>query len=232
MNRILALLVAFVFSLAVPAFALADVSDAVVTGATVTIGGSTTSDSVSASVSAGMNDSSSTGSEQSAYSGSVINNFVTADVQNDATIPDLSSVSSASVSTDADLSTYAKAVIKGDANVSGVDTSPNKVSVTYNQPAWFLGFIPMTVKVRADAMSDGSITVHYPWYSFLTHTTSDSLKARLQSSVGVANNANASFNAHTEAVLVDSLRSAMKSNLDADTSASASATASGTAGQY
>ncbi|MBV9349759.1 MAG: hypothetical protein JO026_03335 [Patescibacteria group bacterium] len=161
------------------------------------------------------------------------NTILHTDVANDASIPLLSSVSSADVSSDAALATYAKAVVKSDDNVGSVATGPDHVAVTYKQRAWLFGFIPTTVNTEADVTSDGKVSVHYPWYAFLMKTTKSSLENRIHASLsadmGANANASGSFNARTEAMLVSSLRSAFKANLDADTNASAAASTNASA---
>src|SRR5665213_851466 len=53
----------------------------------------------------------------------------------------ISITSSGQVSSDNDVNTYAQSVVASDSNVENVSASDNSVSVTYQEPAKFLGFI-------------------------------------------------------------------------------------------
>lgn len=89
--------------------------------------------------------------------------------------------SAAEVSSNADLSGYIAAEMQNDENLAKVETSSNTVSVTYQEPARFLGFIPLSLKATATVDAQGDVSISYPWYSFLYAKADADLEAQLES---------------------------------------------------
>jgi hypothetical protein len=87
------------------------------------------------------------------------------------------------VMTDADLRGFAATEVRNDNNLNGIKIASDKIEVDYKQPARFLGIIPMMVSVGVDVNSDGSVSVDYPWYSFLALTNKADLEASIESEV-------------------------------------------------
>lgn len=127
-----------------------------------------------------------------------------------------------------DLSAYANSVIKTDANVSGVTLSSAAVSVTYQEPAKFLGFIPVMLDTTVTVDGNGNTTVSHPWYAVFDSADSAGLQSEVSAATNttVSANANASFSAATQAQLLAEIHEAMKSSFDASAAAQGQATTS------
>ncbi len=141
--------------------------------------------------------------------------------------------SATNVSSDADVQSYSHSVIKNDVNVTAVSADENTVSVTYKEPAKFLGFINTTLSVTAKSDVDGNVTISYPWYAFLIAKPNDAAlhasaqaqaHAAAQSAV-VQANATTTMTARLQAALISALHEAFQSNVSADASANANANA-------
>lgn len=146
----------------------------------------------STGVSVTANGSANEGSDSSAMSAGL---GVNADVSGDTRAPIMvtradvegNTVTSASadastVLNDADLSDFIAAQIKADGNVNSIQSTQDSVAMSYRVPAKFLGFIPMNVDATAVVNADGTVSVTYPWYSFLLATNGD-LNARINGAV-------------------------------------------------
>jgi hypothetical protein len=153
------------------------------------------------------------------------------------------SVSAANVKSDADLKGFVAAEIKGDKNVSQVETSAENVAVTYNQHAKLFGFIPVKVKATAVVDANGDVSVSYPWWTVLAATDKAALEAELQAKVDAAFSANqngadasasaeatAKLSSDAQARLVSEIRKVMETKFNASAAANASADASAEAG--
>lgn len=140
---------------------------------------------------------------------------------------DAHAVAATEVHGDADLSGFVASTINADENVARVETSADKVSVTYKQNAKLFGFIPVTLDATATVDAEGTMDVKYPWYAFLAVTNEADLEADLQSRVdsvfalGANAEASAELGASTQAHLINEIRAVMAAGLDADASASA-----------
>ncbi len=133
----------------------------------------------------------------------------------------------ASVSTNTNLNAFAHAVIMNDSNVSAVQSDNAHVTVWYKVPTHFLGFIRTDVNAQATTDANGNVSVHYPWYTFLsTKDSSANLKANLQAQVSGSASANGTLSAHDQAMLIDKMHTAFMNS----TAASTSATANGSTG--
>jgi hypothetical protein len=127
-----------------------------------------------------------------------------------------------------DLSAYAHSVIQADANVSAVTLSPASVSVTYQEPAKFLGFIPVMLDTTVTVDGSGNATISHPWYAVFDTTDATGLQAKVSAATNptVSAHANASFSAATQAQLLAEIHQAMQSSLESSVSAQGQATTS------
>ena len=80
----------------------------------------------------------------------------------------------------ADLNAYAQAAIEADPSIAGMNFAPDVVEVRYKESAKFLALIPMRFTVKAETHADGSVSVEYPWYSFLTVDNRDRIETELK----------------------------------------------------
>jgi hypothetical protein len=136
--------------------------------------------------------------------------------------------SAVAVRSNDDLSAYANSLMKADANVSGVTLSSTAVSLTYQEPAKFFGFVPVTFDTTATVKGDGSATVSQPWYAVFASTNSGGLQSEVRAATAatVSANANASFSATTQAQLLAEIHQAMKTNFDSSVAAQGQASTS------
>ncbi|OGG53291.1 hypothetical protein A2851_01740 [Candidatus Kaiserbacteria bacterium RIFCSPHIGHO2_01_FULL_53_29] len=150
-----------------------------------------------------------------------------ADVDSNAV--EATSASASSVKTQAELSGFVAAQVKGDNNISAVEAASDSVAVTYKQHAKLFGFIPVTLDATATVDASGNVKISYPWYAFLTVTNHDDLQASIQSNVnaqlGVSGSVNASAQesaqlaAGEQARIVAAVQAAMQAQFDADVNA-------------
>ena len=104
--------------------------------------------------------------------------------------------------------------------------------MNFTQPAKFLGVFPTKIDAQATVQADGSVTIDYPWYSFLIRKHKDAITSIFQTQVTTATagkaelsaSAKASMAPQTKAVILDALRQAIHGlRTKAAVSASASA---------
>ncbi|MBI2612373.1 hypothetical protein HYW59_00985 [Candidatus Kaiserbacteria bacterium] len=147
-----------------------------------------------------------------------------ADVEGSGAIS--ASASPASVSSETDLSGFVAAQIASDENLSKVESSKSRVSVTYPQKARLFGLIPITVDATATILADGTVDVKYPWYAFLMVTNETVLESEIESRVTSLNpagvravaDAELELTANAQAELIDEVRAVMESQLAIDAS--------------
>ncbi|HEU5114926.1 MAG TPA: hypothetical protein VFT82_04140, partial [Candidatus Paceibacterota bacterium] len=82
----------------------------------------------------------------------------------DVTATSTAYISPTNVTTEGDFSTYARALMMADENVTKIASNDNQVSVWYREPAKFLGLVPVTATVQATVDASGNVTVNYPWW--------------------------------------------------------------------
>lgn len=130
------------------------------------------------------------------------------------------------VMTDADLSAYASAMMRADDRIEAVAFNDENVEVRYGAPGRLFGIFPVTMTVRAEVASDGSVAVSYPWYRFLVASDGGAdIESELSSRIDAATlSAGGSLSVAAKARLIDEIRAALP-----DASASAGASASGAA---
>lgn len=190
-------------------------------------------------VSATTGASTSIDTQSSADSGSISAMIVTrADVDADAVGGSRwdSSRTYSDVKSNDDLKAYVASQMRSDTNLSAVETTSSDVAVTYKQHGRFLGFIPVTLDATATVDQNGQVTMHYPWYSFLTTTDRADVQAKLQAQVdamtgqtsGTASTTAAiQLTAEEQARLIEGMRSTLNNEFNASVDANADASASG-----
>ncbi|MBI4094042.1 hypothetical protein HY417_03695 [Candidatus Kaiserbacteria bacterium] len=140
------------------------------------------------------------------------------------------SASPETVSADADISGYVAAQMAADTNVSKMESSKTRVSVTYPQRAMLFGFMPITVDATATVLADGTVDVRYPWYAFLMVTNEADLESEIEGRVSTlpspsltaSAEASLELSARAQAELIDTIRAAMENTLVAEAAAAAS----------
>lgn len=144
-------------------------------------------------------------------------------------------LSAGSVANSEDLSLYATSMLKRDAAIEEVHADGNRVSLTYNLPARFLGFIPTTISAEATVENTGEVDLDYPWYRFLFAVEgSKDLQARLETrakEVLARADASGGFSASSEAELLAALHTAMSGDASATGSLSDSSATAGAAAE-
>jgi hypothetical protein len=176
--------------------------------------------------------------------GSVMVSIMPTDVDS-MTVVNTTTLDAAAVATSADLNAYAKATTASDKNVRKIESSSSSVSLGYFERAHLFGFIPVTVTVVGNVAADGTVSVTYPWYSFLLSTDRDAIQTSLQNRVQaemttmmIAPSSSTPFTAVDQAHLLADIRTVLKTEHDttigstdttvnADTNTSAAASASG-----
>lgn len=129
--------------------------------------------------------------------------------------------STESVKTEADESMYASALAKSDTNVESVSLDKQKVSVAYKTNGKLLGFIPVSVPVKATVYATGETTVNYPWYTFMTKTNfKNGMQLDADVRAMVSGSEEMMLSSGERAVLAQRLYYALKANLSAQASGS------------
>lgn len=148
-----------------------------------------------------------------------------ADVGGDANVR--ASASPETVSAESDISGYVAAQMAADANVSKVESSRSRVSVTYPQKAMLFGVLPVTVEATATVLADGTVDVRFPWYTFLMVTNETDLESEIESrvstlpspSLAASTETSVELSARAQAELIDTVRVAMESSFVAEADA-------------
>jgi hypothetical protein len=136
--------------------------------------------------------------------------------------------SPADVRSESDLSAYASSVVKSDDNMNSTSLSRSAVSLGYAERARLFGLIPLTINVTAEVASNGTVSLHYPWYAFLTTSDGTSLRSGIEAAVAptIQAGGSTSLSATQQAQILAAMRNAMKSSLDASVAAEANASTS------
>lgn len=136
--------------------------------------------------------------------------------------------SPSAVSTDADLAAYANTVVKNDENMDSTSLSSQEIALGYKERAHLFGFIPILMSVTAKVAADGSVSLQYPWYAFLTANDDATLRSSVEAAVSptLGASTSAGFSVSQQAQVLAELHSAMKSSLDATLAAEAQASTS------
>jgi len=72
-----------------------------------------------------------------------------------------------SVKSDSDLEVYAKTLVSKDANIKSIMVNENDTALSYKEPAKLFGFIPIKMSATVHVGTDGTVTVKWPWTSFM-----------------------------------------------------------------
>lgn len=132
--------------------------------------------------------------------------------------------STAEVNSKASLDSYARGVIKANADIRDVIITDEHVAVSHREHARLFGILPIKVFARAYVSNDGSVEVKFPWYAFASAKKA-ALESRIQAAVSssVSASANAKLSAKTQAEMLAKTVAAMKAEMDAEAQAKATA---------
>ena len=160
--------------------------------------------------------------------------------QKDALDAAVSVTSPFSVTTNAELSAYARGQMQADANLEAVSATEQSLTVKHAAPARLFGIFPVHLTVTAMVDADGTVEVKYPWYRFffatnradleatLTNRVSAVLGASANTSASAKASASAAFDASQKARALNAVQEAF-ADFSAEASASADASVSAAA---
>jgi len=116
----------------------------------------------------------------------------------------------------ADVVGQAETVINTDVQAQAANAGPQQVELTYASHAKLFGFIPVVIPVHAQAKVDGTVSVQYPWYSFLLATNKTDLHANLPAALqhDLSENTQSSLSAQTQATPLNDMSSVMTNSFD------------------
>ncbi|HEY4494797.1 MAG TPA: hypothetical protein VJC02_01700 [Candidatus Paceibacterota bacterium] len=117
------------------------------------------------------------------------------------------------VKDEADLNLLTNTIISEDPNISKIDVKDEEITVTYKEPAKFLGIIPTNVSVEARVNNEGKVKVYYPWYSFLTTTNKKDLEGEFNQIVSsiTSTSTSSSYTPQIRAKIIAAIYSVFKS---------------------
>lgn len=95
----------------------------------------------------------------------------------------------------ADLEAYAKVAMRSDEHIKAVESSGERVRMTYDKNARLFGFIPVVVVVHVEVDSEGNVSLQYPWYGFLLRKDDMAIETALSSAAKATIDAHASVQA-------------------------------------
>lgn len=139
---------------------------------------------------------------------------------------DTSIKSSAQVSNETELQSYASVVVNESETVEEVEAEQNELTVTYKSKVKLFGFIPLTIKNRAEVTlnenTNGSVEsqvkVKMPWYRFLlkAETKAQDTEAEIKSKIDSAVSAHATVDAQAHAKALGVVETTVKANAAAN----------------
>lgn len=135
--------------------------------------------------------------------------------------------SSTSVQSKTQLNSYARGIVRGNADIRDVVLSDTQVSVSHRERAKFFGIFPIRVFARASVASNGEVKIKFPWY-----VSGGTKKAELESKVKAAVRSSipstsgsvggsAKLSAQAQAQILEVTVATMKSEFAADTAVKA-----------
>src|SRR3989344_2264584 len=132
--------------------------------------------------------------------------------------------STAEVNSKASLDSYARSVIKANADIRDVIITDEHAAVSHREHARLFGILPIKVFARAYVSNDGNVEVKFPWYAFASAKKA-ALESRVQAAVStsVSASADAKLSAKTQAEILTKTVAAMKAEMDAQAEANAEA---------
>ncbi len=101
------------------------------------------------------------------------------DVDSDEAI----AVDAKSVSTNADLNTYAEVLVRENSAVEEINFTGETVELRHRQEGRLLALFPITFTVTAVAFADGRVELRYPWYSAFTVDNKEELNTKAKVAV-------------------------------------------------
>lgn len=133
------------------------------------------------------------------------------DVDHDSALHASSTVTTAvEVKNRGQLRSFLNHLIKGDDRVDDVHVSSTTIETHYQMPAKFLWAIPTTLPAEVVVNADGSVTVSYPWYSFLFAKNGKDLRSQIMTTATSTTTATTTVSASVQAHLLNALFSALK----------------------
>ena len=89
------------------------------------------------------------------------------------------------VHTSQDFKTYVANAAKVDVNLKGVEVKNGAVSLDYQEPAAWFGFIDSSLNAHVSADASGNVEVSYPWYHIFMkkHVAKDTIKSEVAAAV-------------------------------------------------
>lgn len=135
--------------------------------------------------------------------------------------------STSEVDSETDLDSYARGVVKANADIRDVSLSETEVAVSHKQKARLFGILPINVYARTHVENDGTVEVKFPWYAFASAkkaSIESRVSAAVRSSLPSVNadaSASAKFSAQTQAEILEKAVAAMQAEAAADVAANA-----------
>ena len=128
------------------------------------------------------------------------------------------------VKSNADLSVFAKTMVKKDENVKNVEVDKDNVSMEYKAKVWFLGFIPFTTNATVNVENSGAVNVSYPWYTFLASTNKAEIETNVKFEITpvIKSSSNAKLSTKAKAELLTKVQAVLRSDLEASAKAESS----------
>jgi hypothetical protein len=128
--------------------------------------------------------------------------------------------SSNDVDTKTELDSYARGVVKTNADIRDVVLSETEVAVSHKQSARLFGILPIKVYARTQVESDGTVAVKFPWYAFASAKKA-AIESRVATAVraslpNVSADASAKLSAQTQAEILEKTVAAMQAEALAD----------------
>ncbi len=122
--------------------------------------------------------------------------------------------SESKVSNHGQLRSFLNHLLKDNDRISDVHISSTSIDTHYSLPAKFLWTIPVNLTAEVTINSDGSVTIHYPWYSFLYLTKKGDMETKLEAiaSSTISANSSTTISASSQAHLLNLLFSNLKAS--------------------
>ena len=127
------------------------------------------------------------------------------------------------VNTSAQAAASASGTFAADTRASDIAVTAASVGMTYPVKAKLFGVLPITLQAKVQVASDGSVTIHYPWYVFLFSTDQAELQTKLEAVGRAASTWDTNtLTAGQQTTLLVLVHTALQSNLEASSSVSGS----------
>ena len=114
-------------------------------------------------------------------------------------------------------------MVAGDTNITNVALSKTSVGITYPVQAKLFGIFPLTLTAHTEIANDGSVSIQYPWYTFLFSSNQAQVETKLKAIGQVADTWNTdSLSGQQQLALLALVHSAFKSSFESTASTSKS----------